>query len=190
MAAGGRKGQVLLASVLMVLFVPYTSGFGHSLLPLFGFRKGYTNLNHGRRVRARLRACNGHSNLNYGSYGSVPLSVTANQSAWSALCEQVCIRAPACVCVRIKLHVRTRVWVVCAGTRRLVPGVYQQSGERLRLPGQSARVARHVHQRLVQRHGVHRQRQRGRNMQTNPISMEAGMCSPPPDQGRSRQRTP
>ena len=43
--------------------------FGHNLLPLFGFKHGYINLNHG-------------------SYGSAPRSVTANQTAWVAQCEE------------------------------------------------------------------------------------------------------
>jgi hypothetical protein len=43
--------------------------FGHSLLPQFGFRPGYINLNHG-------------------SYGSAPRAVTANQTAWIRQCEE------------------------------------------------------------------------------------------------------
>jgi selenocysteine lyase/cysteine desulfurase len=43
--------------------------FGHALLPHFGLSPTYTNLNHG-------------------SYGSCPLSVTANQTAWIRQCEE------------------------------------------------------------------------------------------------------
>ena len=60
---------LLGACALLLVPCAVAGTFGHSLLPQFGFREGYINLNHG-------------------SYGSVPLSVTANQSAWSALCEQ------------------------------------------------------------------------------------------------------
>lgn len=61
--------RVAVALILVLLPLRVARGFGHELLPRFGFRRGYVNLNHG-------------------SYGSTPLDVSANVSAWSRLVEE------------------------------------------------------------------------------------------------------
>ena len=53
----------------LAIVVAMMTSFGHTILPRFGLRAGYTNLNHG-------------------SYGSTPREVSANASAWSALVEE------------------------------------------------------------------------------------------------------
>ncbi len=83
-------GLILCISSLAAVRASAPQQFGHALLPLFQLDPSYTNLNHG-------------------SYGSVPLSVTQNATAWEKAVEK-----------NPDAFFRYNVWGLMDGVRRLL----------------------------------------------------------------------